>query len=99
MQIVLFFSLSLFLYNCPHTTEENRNGQNRQSQDSSNVEDSQSQDPAVEGLSEATKGNKPPPNVILSLLIISTVYFTHLCTRMVNNQDCVGDLIICVCIF
>ncbi|KTF73304.1 hypothetical protein cypCar_00048552, partial [Cyprinus carpio] len=43
--------------------DQNRNGQNRQSQDSSNVEDSQSQDPAVEGLSEATKGNKPPPNI------------------------------------
>ncbi len=59
-----FFFFSIFLCHCLHITEENRNGLNRQSQDSSNVEDSQSQDPAVEGLSDSTKGNKPPPNVI-----------------------------------
>ncbi|XP_052412947.1 dynein axonemal heavy chain 10 [Carassius gibelio] len=45
------------------SADKNRNDQNRQIQDSSNIEDSQSQDPAVEGLSEATKGNRPPPNI------------------------------------
>lgn len=70
LQIVIFFSFSIFLCHYPHMTEENRNGQNRQSQDSSNVEDSESQDPAVEGLTEATKGNKLSPNVILFILHI-----------------------------
>lgn len=55
-------------------TEERRKDQKRKIQESSNPEDSQSPDLTVEGLSEATNRDKPPPNVILNLLI---VYLTH----------------------